>query len=84
MAIYDELSASIHTKGKHIYVFKKQICSLLHLSKQEISSIEITNPVILGKSIEDKEFRPDISVLLNNSTVINLEMQVEFQEPSGT
>lgn len=57
-------------------VLQGLVCSLLHLSKQEITSIEITNPVILGKSIEDKEFRLDINVLLNNNTVINLEMQV--------
>lgn len=57
-------------------VLQGLICSLLHLSKREITSIEITNPVILGKSVEDKEFRLDINVLLNNNTVINLEMQV--------
>lgn len=57
-------------------VLQGLICSLLHLSKREITSIEIINPVILGKSVENKEFRLDINVLLNNNTVINLEMQV--------
>lgn len=52
------------------------ICSLLHLSKEEVASVEITNPITLGKSIERKELRLDIAVLLNNRTIINLEMQV--------
>lgn len=54
-------------------VLQGLICSLLHLSKREITSIEIINPVILGKSVENKEFRLDINVLLNNNTVINLD-----------
>lgn len=37
---------------------------------------KITNPIIPGQSIEDKEFRLDINVLLNNHTIINPEMQV--------
>lgn len=57
-------------------VLRGLICSLLHLSESEIISTEITNPIILGQSIEDKEFRLDINVLLNNHTIINLEMQV--------
>ena len=57
-------------------VLRGLICSLLHLSEKEVFSVEITNPIILGESIESKEVRLDISVLLNNRTVINLEMQV--------
>ena len=57
-------------------VLRGLICSLLHLSESEIISTEITNPIILGQSIEDKEFRLDINVLLNDHTIINLEMQV--------
>ena len=55
------------------------ICSLLHLTEKEVFSVEITNPIILGKSVESKEVRLDISVLLNNRTMINLEMQVANQ-----
>ncbi len=57
-------------------VLRGLICSLLHLSESEIISTEITNPIILGQSVEDKEFRLDINVLLNDHTIINLEMQV--------
>lgn len=52
------------------------ICSLLHLREEDICSVEITNPIILGDSIDSKECRLDIMVLLNNATLINLEMQV--------
>lgn len=57
-------------------VLRGLICSLLHLSEDEIISVEITNPIILGDAITNKEFRLDVNVRLNNHTLINLEMQV--------
>ena len=57
-------------------VLRGLICSLLHLSEREVLSVEITNPIILGKSIESKELRLDINVLLNNRTLINLEIWI--------
>lgn len=57
-------------------VLRGLICSLLHLTEQEVVSAKVTNPIILGESIQDKEIRLDINVLLNNQTLINLEMQV--------
>ena len=57
-------------------VLKGLISSLLHLSLDEIISVEITNPIELGKSIDAKDFFLDIKVLLNSDTIINLEMQV--------
>ena len=58
-------------------VLRGLICSLLHLSEEEVISVEITNPIILGESIHNKEFRLDINVCLNDHTLINLEMQVD-------
>lgn len=60
-------------------VLRGLICSLLHLKEEDIISVEITNPIILGESIRKKEFRLDINVLLNNYTLINLEMQIANQ-----
>ena len=57
-------------------VLRGLICSLLHLSEREVLSVEITNPIILGKSVESKEFRLDINILLNNRTLINLEIWI--------
>lgn len=57
-------------------VLKGLLCSLLHLHPKDIHSVEILNPIELGKTIEDKDFFLDIKILMNDSTVINLEMQV--------
>ena len=43
---------------------------------QEKDYSTITNPIILGDALEDKEFRLDINVILNNETYINLEIQL--------
>ena len=51
------------------------VCSLLHLNPEEITSIEITNPVEIGSSFSDKEFRLDIRLILNSHQQIDLEMQ---------
>lgn len=57
-------------------VLKSLICSLLHLPLDKVKSVVINNPIILGESINDKTFFLDISITLNNCTLINLEMQV--------
>lgn len=58
-------------------VLKSLICSLLHLKSEEVISVEITNPIVLGETITDKDFVLDIHVSLNNNTSLNLEMQVQ-------
>ena len=45
-------------------VLRGLFCSLLHLSETEVIFVEITNPIILGKAIENKEFRLDINIRL--------------------
>lgn len=35
-------------------VLRGLICSLLHLTEKEVFSVEITNPIILGESVESK------------------------------
>lgn len=57
-------------------VLKGLICSLLHLNSAQIQSVTIMNPIELGDSINSKNFFLDIKVLLNDSAIINLEMQV--------
>ena len=61
---------------RNVIVLKGLICSLLHLRPEHITEITITNPIELGKTIDNKEFILDINVTLNNHTRINLEMQV--------
>ena len=57
-------------------VLKGLICSLLHLDPDTVSSVSIENPIELGKAIDDKDFYLDTKICLNNSVIINLEMQV--------
>lgn len=63
---------------KNNKVLKGLICSLLHLKEHEVVSVTITNPIILGDALEDKEFRLDINVLLNNYRIYsdNLVLRV--------
>lgn len=55
------------------------IRSLLHLPEKVPLEAEITNPIILGETVENKEFRLDINVIINNHLRLNLEMQVANQ-----
>ena len=54
----------------------KLIGALLHLDQADIKSVEITNPIILGEQIENKQFVLDINITLNNNICLNLELQV--------
>lgn len=55
---------------------KGLVGALLHLKQEEIISAVITNPIDLGESIADKDFILDVKLLLNNSAIINIELQV--------
>jgi predicted transposase/invertase (TIGR01784 family) len=59
----------------NINVLKSLICALLHLLITDIT-IEVRNPIIPGESVGDKEFILDIKIMMNDNTVINLEMQL--------
>lgn len=52
------------------------VCALLHLKWEQITSISISNPIELGTAIDGKDFILDIKVLLNQTILINLELQV--------
>jgi predicted transposase/invertase (TIGR01784 family) len=59
----------------NINVLKSLICALLHLLLTDIT-IEVRNPIIPGEPVGNKEFILDIKVIMNDNTVINLEMQL--------
>ena len=61
---------------KNNRALKGLLSSLLHMQPDEILSVEITNPIVIGEAIQDKEFRLDIKAMLNGYQQINLEMQV--------
>ena len=53
------------------------IAALLHMDPASIKKAEVQNPIKTGHIITDKNFHLDILVLFNDSTIINLEMQVK-------
>ncbi len=61
---------------KNNNVLKALIASLLHMDEADISSVRIENEIILGQDLDEKEFILDILVRMNNSTILNIEMQV--------
>ena len=61
---------------RHTDILAELLCSLLHLNMEQISSVEIKNPLLSGDTARDKAFVLDINISLNNSSLINIEMQV--------
>ena len=57
-------------------VLKGLISSMMHVPLSDIKSVKIVNPIELGKHIDDKDFILDVKVMLNDNSIINLEMQV--------
>ncbi len=61
---------------KNNRVLRALLCSLLRLKQEDILSVLITNPIEFGESVESKNFLLDIRILMNDNTLVNLEMQV--------
>ncbi|MBR1472276.1 MAG: Rpn family recombination-promoting nuclease/putative transposase [Lachnospiraceae bacterium] len=57
-------------------VLKALVCALLHLKTDEISRIELLNPIVLGEYAEEKDIILDVNVCLNDEKVLDLELQV--------
>ena len=70
----DYMFRAILQKDKQ--VLKALITALLHLKKESIHDVAITNPIELGAAISDKDFILDIRVNLNSEQLIDLEMQM--------
>ena len=58
-------------------ILRSLLCSLLDLTPAEIRSIVIKNTLVPGATIEDKDTILDIRLILNNNSLINLEMQIK-------
>lgn len=61
-------------------VLKHLLAALLEIDVSQITSCEITNPIVLGENMDDKTCVMDVRVLLNDSQLINLEMQIGHLE----
>ena len=75
----DYMFRAILQKDKQ--VLKALIAALLHLKKESIHDVAITNPIELGAAISDKDFILDIRVNLNNEQLIDLDMQISNAYP---
>ena len=73
----DYMFRSVMQSNKN--VLKGLLCSLLRLDPNNVQTVQILNPIELGKKISDKEFILDIKVLMNDNTAIDLEMQINNQ-----
>ncbi len=58
---------------------KNIIAAVLHIPPARILSLEVTNAIIPGKAISNKEFRMDVSVCFNDNTYVDIELQVRDQ-----
>ena len=56
---------------------KGLVCALLHMRPDKITSIKVTNPIILGEGIDFKTTVLDLLLILNDKTYLNLELQAE-------
>ena len=52
------------------------LSALLHLNPAAITRTEIQNPYLFGTSVNEKQYILDVKLLLNQRTLVNLEMQV--------
>ncbi len=57
-------------------VLKGLTCALKRLKPEDVKSVEIENPIILGEALGEKTFVLDVRVCMNSSETINYEMQV--------
>ncbi|MBE5910506.1 Rpn family recombination-promoting nuclease/putative transposase [Pseudobutyrivibrio sp.] len=57
-------------------VLKELVQDLLHMEQGSIDTITITNPIHLGDSFNQKSIILDIEAILNDNSIVNLEMQV--------
>ena len=69
----------------HIVMQRSKRClrglikSLLGLKEEEITDIQVLNPIHFGDTIEDKEIILDVEIELANNKIINIEVQVDAQ-----
>ena len=55
---------------------KMLISAFMHVDPAEIQKLEIKNTIVPGETIEEKDYVLDANVLMNDNSLINLEMQV--------
>ncbi len=62
------------------HVLTGLVCALLHLDESAVKSAVVQNPIIPGETVDDKTVLLDVNLLLNNNTILDIEMQVEDEK----
>lgn len=68
-----------YTLQNDLYALAGLLSALLNLNLNEITDINILNPVELNEAIDDKKCILDVKLELNHSTIINIEIQSVYQ-----
>ena len=61
-------------------VLRNLVCALMNLQEEDVVNCEVTNPIILGESIGDKECILDIKLILNGNKNLNIELQMRKED----
>jgi len=61
---------------RNSFVLLNLVATLLHLKPEDVKSIIVTNPIREGDAVNDKTVILDVNILFNDTTIIDLEMQV--------
>ena len=59
---------------------KTIVADLLYMDVGDVTDIEVTNPIVLGETVTDKEIHLDLNAIVNGDRNINLEMQVLHED----
>ncbi|MCQ2080322.1 MAG: Rpn family recombination-promoting nuclease/putative transposase [Lachnospiraceae bacterium] len=65
---------------KDLYALKGLLAALLQIGLDEITDIVILNPIEPGNDITEKDCILDIKLELNNSSIVNIEIQSRYQD----
>ena len=65
---------------KDLYALKGLLAALLKINIDDITDIEILNPIEPGNDITEKDCILDIKLELNHTTIINIEIQARYQD----
>lgn len=55
---------------------KGLLCAMLNMRMEEIASIRVLNPIEIGGMIDDKMMMLDLKLELNDSRILDIEMQI--------
>ena len=61
-------------------VLRNLVGALLTLDEADIMECKVTNPIVLGETISDKDCVLDIKLVLNGNKNINIELQIRKEE----